>query len=846
MKRLFIFVMVTLFFSLLAEAAEKNKGELSNLVCFVSFSDEDDQTLFDKPITFYQTLFNNEEVGANSVFNYFREASYNQLTWKSSFFPAPVGNQITSVHVKNPRGYYSPVSSINSIGYQSELDKAAREQALVREIAAYLSENLTGIELDANDDGFIDNTCLVISGNSELSASKLLWPHRSDLLLPDEKAIYINDKKMTSYIMVFNDANGWSSFNAKTLNTGVLCHEMSHSLGTYDLYHVNDDLSPVGVWDLMSDNLTVPQHMTAYTKYKYCKWIDEIPEISTPGTYTLNPVGSSSKENLCYKIKPIGSDEYFVVEYRKKAGTFDIGLPSSGLLIYRINPNVNSGNVNYNGTTHLDEQYIFRPGGTTTADGSISLATFSAESGRTAFGSSAAVKPFYSNGEEAKVAIANITSAGETISFDLLEVAAQIYLPVTEVQLNGEAASSMQLTVQSDVAWSINDVPDWLTVMPTHGEAGTATITVQSNSSNESAQYRTGNFHLIAVSDPSITAEVTVSQRSNLIQAPTSLTANLANNQIQLSWVAPKEGSAIFSEGFETPDNHNGWMINNAGDRGWWWTASSKYHLSYSGSYLGHMKDSFYDEHQDEWLISPSFSNGKTLTFFSRSTAPQKNNAANLYYVKVSNDGGATWTNAWDLKKDCYVVNKYVRVDIDLSPYTSNNMKIAFHAYDTNNTGLSYWWDIDDIAVFPQVENSLVKKYAIYRTGTKIGESTSTTFVDTTPLTGDNVYTVRAVGDFGDTPDSEAITINYAGDGVEETFAADLSVSCNDKQLTIESAATIAQLSIYSVQGNLLLTEPLHTTVATTDIHSLSTGVYLLSVTLEESNQTVVRKLIVR
>ena len=73
---------------------------------------------------------------------------------------------------------------------------------------------------------------------------------------------------------------------------------MSHSLGTYDLYHVNDDLNPVGVWDLMSDNLLVTQQMSAYTKYRYCGWIDEIPEISEPGTYVLNPVGGEKKENV--------------------------------------------------------------------------------------------------------------------------------------------------------------------------------------------------------------------------------------------------------------------------------------------------------------------------------------------------------------------------------------------------------------------------------------------------------------------------------------------------------------------------------------------------------------------
>ena len=87
----------------------------------------------------------------------------------------------------------------------------------------------------------------------------------------------------------------------------VLCHEISHSIGTYDLYHVNDDLNPVGVWDLMADNQLVAQQMTAYTKYRYCKWIDEIPEISEPGKYVLNPVGGKTSKNIAYKIKPTGS-----------------------------------------------------------------------------------------------------------------------------------------------------------------------------------------------------------------------------------------------------------------------------------------------------------------------------------------------------------------------------------------------------------------------------------------------------------------------------------------------------------------------------------------------------------
>ena len=693
----------------------------------------------------------------------------------------------------------------------------------------------------------LDNICIIVSGNSELGARHLLWPHRSDLALPDEKAIYVKGKKIVGYLMVFNDANGWSSLSPVPLNTGVLCHEMSHTLGTYDLYHVNDDLNPVGVWDLMSDNLKTPQQMSAYTKYRYCKWIDEIPEISTPGTYTLNPVGGSSKENIAYKIKPTGSDEYFIVEYRKKAGTFDIGLPSSGLLVYRINPNVTGGNLNYNGTTRLDEQYLFRPGGTTKLDGDISKAAFSAESGRTSLGGTADFKPFYSDGKEAKFALANISSCGETISFDLLELMPQIYIPKPDVTLGGAAESTVEVNVEADVAWKAVDIPDWLTVTPLQGEAGKSTLILQAKSANENAQLRTAAFHLQGVEDASITASVNVSQRSNLIQSPSALTAKVEENAIVLSWVAPHEGIPALVEDFEDSQSLAKWTIKNEGDRGWVWKKSEKYAEPYTGNYSMRLLDAWEDIHQDEFLISPSFSKGKSLTFYSKSTAPQKNNPANFYYVEVSSDGGTTWEKIWDLKTDCSVVNKYTRVDIDLSPYMSDDMKIAFHAYDTNQMGLSYWWHVDDVAVYPQVEHSIITGYAIYRNGEKIGTATTSAFTDTAPLSGENVYTFRAEGSFGDTPDSESVTVSYTGTGICTPSASLSEVTMSYRQgvLHLESENAIKNLAMYSLDGKPVLNIAPGRKSYDADVRHLATGMYIAYVLTEGGSRPSILKLLI-
>ncbi|MEG1187772.1 MAG: M6 family metalloprotease domain-containing protein [Bacteroidales bacterium] len=800
----FLLIAFSLIIPVNLSGQTKNKGELKNLVCFVRFADEQPD-VFTHTSSFYEQLFNDETRGANSVYRYFKESSYNQLEWKSVFYPQ-AASFISSLQLTNARNFYQPYEALsNPDGYRDALSAISREQAMVKEIVSRLAVSFPDTDIiDADHNGWVDNLCLVFSGKSGYSASHLLWPHRSALQLqnvPD-----INGVKVNEYLMLFDEANGFASLRPQTINTGVICHEMSHALGTYDLYHTQPGLNPIGVWDLMSDNLIVPQQMSAYTKYKYAGWIDEIPLITTPGVYMLNPIGGELTENLAYRIKPTGSDEYFIVEYRRKEGSFDIGIPQSGLLVYRVNPHA-TGNLNYNGTDRFDELYLFRPGGTVGSDGNIAAAPFSAESGRDAFGGSALQKPFYTNGKEAKFALANISACAETLSFELLPIPAAIYLRDTLVNLSGSVGSSAQLRLESDVAWRVSDLPEWLSVFPSQGEKGNSMLTVSVLSANHTSSLREATINIEAIGQLDLREPLRVVQGSSLIKAPTGLHGEVSDNTIRLTWRAPEEGEPLLDNGFETTAQVALWRIRNEGNSGWKWCEDTRSTTAYSGNYSMRLYDDWDEQHQDEWLISNLFSYGKTLSFYSKSIAPGKMNQYNSYEVLVSSDAGESWNKIWDLMADGNEVNKYERVELDLTSYLSDRMQIAFHAYDTNEAGhayLSYWWQIDDVTVYPQQESSLIDAYRIYRNDEYIGSSTVCEFTDATPLPESSSYKVAATGNWGISDFSESVSVKFTTAGSLVKKDEDIHVFTDRSNLYIRSERIVSAIHVYTATGQLI------------------------------------------
>lgn len=405
MRRFFF----TLLIASLASLAWCEPYKLANLVCFVKFADQADDA-WKHDFEYYETLFNASGDKINSVRNYFSDMSYGKLDWESTIV-------VTEYIDSHTRNYFCEKSDSNPEGY-TYLDYilSTRIRTLVKDMCSFLNDKLPDdVVLDADGDGSVDNIVMIVNGNSERGSSNMLWPANNKI-----SSATIRDLDVKNYLLVFDGANGYTSIIPQQINTGVLCHEMMHTLDAYDLYTSSTPkLEPVNVWDLMSDNQKRPQGLTAYMRMAYGKefgnWLPEndVPVLSESGEYDILPISSREDGVVAYKVVPDPSqDEYFMIEYRDRSDFWDMSLPASGLLVSRVNPKVN-GNL---GAKH--ELYIFRPDGSTTTAGKISRAPLGENTGRLHFGRiDDADFPFYSDGTRAEFCITDVKKTDTGMSF---------------------------------------------------------------------------------------------------------------------------------------------------------------------------------------------------------------------------------------------------------------------------------------------------------------------------------------------------------------------------------------------------------------------------------------------
>lgn len=320
---------------------------VNNIVIFIDFPD----VKFNNSLNaeYFNGILNTND---NSLKNWFETASYGKTSIVSHMYPVPNGSVLAAytdiyprttyqVHHKdeNGRDVYMLDGEVIS---KSELEHSLLQRA-VNAVSSQISQELN-IDVDNNDN--VDSVTFIIAGKS-VGWNTLLCSHKWNMSKNED----INGKRVSAYTFVME-----SSLAPTQQFNSTLPHELFHLYGAPDLYHYRKRTeNHVDRWDNMDSSYG--QMTSMYMKYKYGNWIDEIPEITdTAQRYELNK--NTLPTDNCYLLRsPYSSNEFFVVEYRKKEAPFENYIPGDGVVIFRIDSRFN-GNASYNGTTILDEVFV--------------------------------------------------------------------------------------------------------------------------------------------------------------------------------------------------------------------------------------------------------------------------------------------------------------------------------------------------------------------------------------------------------------------------------------------------------------------------------------------------------
>ncbi|MBN1350775.1 choice-of-anchor J domain-containing protein [candidate division KSB1 bacterium] len=174
-----------------------------------------------------------------------------------------------------------------------------------------------------------------------------------------------------------------------------------------------------------------------------------------------------------------------------------------------------------------------------------------------------------------------------------------------------------------------------------------------------------------------------------------------SRSQLKQNWIPlPAFGSAVdarflaeyFEGGIMPP---TGWLKidgnSQPGNYPAHWFIDSTY--AYEGFYAGCCRWGY---NLDEWLISPeldfSAAVAPKLTFFWESSyywnvSPYNNGDL---FVKISTDGGTTWSELWTFGDIGFWENwVWYRTEIDLAAYTGQKIKLAFHVKADDNADIA-------------------------------------------------------------------------------------------------------------------------------------------------------------
>ena len=200
MKQIFTIVIAALMLSGAVSAQSTTTRELTNLVIFIRFADDDEIT---HPLADIDSMFNGRTPGYYSVYNYYDAMSYGRIHYNTVYTNNIQNGTIVSYRDTMPRGYFQPYTATNLIGYRGQnpfIGISMREAQLQARAFRYVdSLGLVSpdVVLDGDGDGDIDNVSFIVKGGIGEWAS-ILWPHME--YFPHDDSLTAQQQQEQSYI----------------------------------------------------------------------------------------------------------------------------------------------------------------------------------------------------------------------------------------------------------------------------------------------------------------------------------------------------------------------------------------------------------------------------------------------------------------------------------------------------------------------------------------------------------------------------------------------------------------------------------------------------------------------
>jgi immune inhibitor A len=304
-------------------------GTLQIIVLLVDFADNVGR----RPARqFEDMLFSRQAFLTGSMREFYAEASQNKV------------DVVGAVHgwMRMPQPYSYYVNKQSGTGRYPRNAQRLAEHALA---AAQAEGVVFDQQLDKFGNKMITGLFVVHAGmGAEVMPSvslqaKHIWSHKADMqqLYPVSPTL-----SAATYLTVPEDAN-----------MGVCAHELGHLAFQWDdfydpNYAVDGKWEGAGNWDLMAGGSwnnggNSPAHPAALHKSQH-QWV-AVKEVSSSTHLVLPPYGEAGAVIARLKGRQFGPTQSIILENRLARG-FDAHLPGAGLLVWRVDTDLEMGGAN--------------------------------------------------------------------------------------------------------------------------------------------------------------------------------------------------------------------------------------------------------------------------------------------------------------------------------------------------------------------------------------------------------------------------------------------------------------------------------------------------------------------